>query len=151
MRKKKEKAKMNKTVLIGRLVKDSELRFTAGKGTANLTFTLAVDNYNTNTKEKGADYIPIVVWGKQAESLSQYLLKGALIAVSGKIQTRNYEAKDRTKRYVTEVVSDAFGGIQLLGGKKDNNSDYSAPIRDAFDGVDYQEDITPVDDDDSPF
>lgn len=146
---------MNKVVLIGRLVKDSELKFTAGKGTANLTFTLAVDNYNSSTKEKGADFIPIVVWGKQAESLSQYLVKGSQVAVGGRISTRNYENKEGQKIYVTEVVAEQFSGIQLLGSKgtgqaQNNTNEYSVP-HDAFSGGNFEEDITPVNDDSMPF
>jgi len=145
---------MNKWIGIGRLTKDSELRFTAGKGTANLT--LAVDNYNSSTKEKGADYIPIVVWGKQAESLSSYLIKGTQAAVSGKIQTRSYDAKDGTKRYVTEIVADAFGGIKLLGSKgkgqdTDGSNNFGNMNQDTFGGGNFEEDITPVNDGDMPF
>ena len=109
---------MNKVILIGRLTKDNELKFTPGNGTPVSTFTMAVDNYNSKTGEKGADFIPVVLWGKAAESLSAYLLKGVQVAVSGRISTRSYEAKDGSKRYVTEVVADMFGGVKLLGGKK---------------------------------
>ncbi|NMF04547.1 single-stranded DNA-binding protein [Clostridium beijerinckii] len=137
---------MNKWVGIGRLTKDSELKFTAGKGTANLTFTLAVDDgFGDNKKTY---FIPIVLWGKSAESLSSYLVKGTQIGVIGKIQTRSYDAKDGTKRYVTEVVADQFSGVEFLGSKGKNN-EQSMPV-DAFGGG-FEEDITPVDDGDMPF
>lgn len=150
---------MNKVVLIGRLTKDPELRFTPGTGSAVTTLTLAVDRYNSKTGQNEADFIPVVIWGKQAESAANYLSKGSQAAISGRIQTRSYDAKDGTKRYVTEVVADAFGGVQFLGGKGNNqasgnsfsNNEYSAPSNDAFGAKNYDEDITPVDDDDMPF
>lgn len=108
---------MNKVVLIGRLTKDPELRFTPGTGAAVTSITIAIDRYNTKTGEREADFIPVVIWGKQAESTANYMSKGSQIAISGRIQTRSYDAKDGTKRYVTEVVADQFGGVQFLGGK----------------------------------
>lgn len=97
---------MNKVVLIGRLTKDPDLRFTPGKGTAVTTFTLAVDRRFSKDGQEEADFIPIVVWNKTAESAANYLVKGKLAGVAGRIQTRSYEAKDGTRRYVTEVVAD---------------------------------------------
>lgn len=149
---------MNKVVLIGRLTKDPELRFTPGTGSAVTTLTLAVDRYNTKTGQREADFIPVVIWGKQAESVANYLSKGSQAAISGRIQTRSYDAKDGTKRYVTEVVADAFGGVQFLGGKgstpgngMNESHEYSAPASDPFGGASFDEDITPVDDGDMPF
>ena len=150
---------MNKVVLIGRLTKDPELRFTPGTGAAVTTLTLAVDRYNTKTGQNEADFIPVVIWGKQAESTANYMSKGGQVAISGRIQTRSYDAKDGTKRYVTEVVADQFGGVQFLGSKGSNSSsssfgggnEYSAPANDVFGGGSFEEDITPVDDGDMPF
>ena len=151
---------MNKVVLIGRLTKDPELRFTPGSGAAVTTLTLAVDKYNTKTGQREADFVPVVVWGKQAESTANYMSKGSQVAISGRIQTRSYDAKDGTKRYVTEVVADQFGGVEFLGTKGSNNSsehsfsngnEYSAPANDVFGGGNFEEDITPVDDGDMPF
>ena len=139
---------MNKVVLIGRLVKDAELKYTPGVGTAVSTFTLAVDNYNSKEKKNDADFIPIVLWGRSAESLAQYLVKGTQVAVAGRISTRSYDAKDGTKRYVTEVVADMFNGVKLLGGKKADNSNSS---NDVFGGQSFYDDMTPVDDGDMPF
>src|SRR3712207_6111083 len=96
---------MNRVVLIGRLTKDPELRFTPGNGTAVTTFTLAIDRKFSKNNE--ADFIPIVVWGKQAESTANYMSKGKLIGIGGRIQTRSYDAKDGTKRYVTEEIGRA--------------------------------------------
>lgn len=109
---------MNKVVLIGRLTKNPELKYTPGTGTAVSTVTLAVDRYNTKTQQKEADFIPVVVYGKKAENLANYLSKGSPAAISGRIQTRSYDAKDGTKRYVTEVVAD---DVQFLDGNKNKN------------------------------
>ena len=149
---------MNKVVLIGRLTKDPELRFTPGSGAAVTTLTLAVDKYNTKTGQKEADFVPVVVWGKQAESTANYMSKGSQMAISGRIQTRSYDAKDGTKRYVTEVVATE---VQFLskgnasgnnaGTSFGNGNEYSMPANDVFGGGGFEEDITPVDDGDMPF
>src|ERR1035437_6650759 len=98
---------MNKVTLIGRLTKDPELKFTPGTGTAVANFTIAVDRRMPNKDgQREADFINIVVWNKPAENTANYMHKGSLIAISGRIQVRNYDAKDGTKRYVTEVVAD---------------------------------------------
>lgn len=139
---------MNKVLLIGRLVKDGELAYIPNTGTAVMKFTLAVDEYNAKDKKNNAVFIPVVLWGKSAENLAQYLVKGTQVAVAGKISTRSYDAKDGTKRYVTEVVADMFGGVKLLGGKK---SETAAGSNDVFGGMNFDEDMTPVDDGDMPF
>lgn len=139
---------MNKWVGIGRLTKDAELKYTPGAGTPVSTFILAVDNYNAKEKKNDADFIPIVLWGKSAENLAQYLIKGTQVAVAGRISTRSYDAKDGTKRYVTEVVADMYGGVQLLGGKK---TELSVGSNGVFAGQNFYDDMTPVDDGDMPF
>ncbi|WP_315069349.1 single-stranded DNA-binding protein [uncultured Clostridium sp.] len=144
---------MNKVVLIGRLTKDPDLRFTPGSGAAVTTLTLAVDKYNTKTGQREADFVPVVVWGKQAESTANYMSKGSQMAISGRIQTRSYEAKDGTKRYVTEVVATE---VQFLSKGKteagsNGNNEHSMSANDAFSGGDFGEEITPVDDGDMPF
>lgn len=150
---------MNKVVLIGRLTSDPNLRFTSGSGAANCSITLAIDKYNSKTGQKEADFVPVVIWGKQAEATAKYTSKGSQVAISGRIQTRNYDAKDGTKRYVTEVIADQFNGIEFLGTKGNNssennfnnNNEYSAPANNIFDEAEFEEDITPVDDDTMPF
>lgn len=146
---------MNKVVLIGRLTKDPELRFTPGMGKAVTTFTMAVDRRFSKDGQREADFIPIVVWGKQAESTANYMSKGKLIGVSGRIQTRNYEAKDGSRRYVTEVIAEE---VQFLewGEKTSSNFNNENPSGNSnkskgFDEEIYGEDITPVDDGDIPF
>ena len=115
---------MNKVVLIGRLTKDPELRYTPGTGTAVSTVTLAVDRYNSKTQQREADFIPVVVYGKQAESLANYLRKGSPAAISGRIQTRSYDAKDGTKRYITEVYVSEFDLFGSYKKEENNNIDY---------------------------
>ncbi|NFN94490.1 single-stranded DNA-binding protein [Clostridium botulinum] len=139
---------MNKVVLIGRLTKDPELKFTPGAGTAVTTLTLAVDKYNSKSGQKEADFVPVVVWGKQAESTANYMSKGSQMAISGRIQTRNYEAKDGTKRYVTEVVATE---VQFLSKSNTSGSSNNSSSNNPFDNMNFEEDITPVDDGDMPF
>ena len=142
---------MNKVVLIGRLTKDPELRFTPGGGNAVCSFNLAVDKYNTTTKQKEADFIPCVVWGKQAEALAQYQLKGSMIAISGKIQTRSYEDQQGIKRYITEVLVQEQQFLESKGGNNQaNNNRYSAS-NDIFGNGSFDNDITPIDDGEMPF
>ena len=94
---------LNRCVLIGRLTKDPDLRYTQN-GKAVCTFTLAVDrNYGD---KKQTDFIEIVVWGKMGENCANYLSKGKLAAVDGQLTTRSYEAKDGHKVKVYEVVAD---------------------------------------------
>lgn len=96
---------LNRVILIGRLTADPELRYTQS-GTAVANFRLAVDRPFTNQSgEREADFIPIVVWDKQAETCANYLNKGRLVAVDGRLQVRSYDAQDGTRRWVTEVVA----------------------------------------------
>lgn len=146
---------MNRVVLIGRLTKDPELKFTPGTGTAVTTFILAVDRRFSKDGKNEADFIPIVVWGKQAESTANYMSKGKLIGVSGRIQTRNYEAKDGTRRYVTEVVADEvqfleWGNKQSSGSQGFNNFE-SDPQQSYNNENNYNDDIIPVDEGEVPF
>lgn len=97
---------LNRIVLIGRLTKDVDLRFTAtGKPTAN--FTLAVDRpYRNQQGEKEADFIRIVTWGKLAEICANNLTKGRLVGVDGRLQIRSYDGNDGQRKYITEVVAE---------------------------------------------
>jgi single-strand DNA-binding protein len=123
---------MNKVVLIGRLTKDPELKFTQGSGNAVATFTVAVDRRLSNKDGvRETDFIPIVVWGKQAESTANYMSKGKLIGISGRIQTRSYDAKDGTKRYVTEVVAEE---VQFLEYAQNSNGETNGDIAQINDG-----------------
>ncbi|MCR3761136.1 single-stranded DNA-binding protein [Clostridium felsineum] len=144
---------MNKVVLIGRLTKDPELKFTPGTGTAVASFTLAVDRRFKKEGQQEADFVPIVVWGKQAESTANYMSKGKLMGVSGRIQTRSYDAKDGTRRYVTEIVAEE---VQFLewGSSNNNtmaNDQFSNGNENGSIGLPDNNDITPIDDGDIPF
>ena len=148
---------MNKVVLIGRLTKDPELKFTPGNGTAVATFTIAVDRKFSKDSQKEADFIPVVVWGKQAESTANYMSKGKLMGVSGRIQTRSYDAKDGSKRYVTEVIAEEVQFLEWGAGNKNatpsfnDNSSSGFQGNQGFNEPSYGPDITPVDDGDIPF
>ena len=117
---------MNLVMLIGRLTRDPELRYLPGTGTAVTTFTLAVDRELSREKkqeleEKGeqtADFINIIVFGKSAENCANYLEKGRLVAIQGRIQSRSWETKDGSRRYATEVVANQ---VQFLEWGKDND------------------------------
>lgn len=102
---------INNVVLVGRLTRDPELRFTSN-GQAVTSFTLAVNrNFTNQSGEREADFVNCVIWRKPAETLANYAKKGTLIGVVGRIQTRNYENQQGQKVFVTEVVCDNF---QLL-------------------------------------
>ncbi len=110
---------MNKAILIGRLTRDPELKFTAGSGVAVTTFTLAVDrNFKNKNGQREADFINIVAYSKLAEVMANYLRKGRLVAVSGRIETRTYEGNDGQKKYYTDVVVDDFQFLE----KKDETA-----------------------------
>ncbi|MFC0903663.1 single-stranded DNA-binding protein [Clostridium sp. MT-14] len=131
---------MNKTQLIGRLTRDPELKYAPGSGTAIATFSLAVNRTFKKEGQPDADFLNIVSFGKQGENVSKYLHKGSLVGVSGRIQTGSYEAKDGSKRYTTEIISDE---VQFLDSKgSDDNQSPSKPPSD---------DEIPIDDGDIPF
>lgn len=105
---------MNKAILIGRLTRDPEMRTTTS-GQATTSFTVAVSRPFANANgERETDFINCVAWRKQAENIAKYCQKGSQVAVEGRIQVRNYDAQDGTKRYVTEVVAD---NVTFLGSK----------------------------------
>lgn len=122
---------MNKSILIGRLTKDPSLKFTPSTGTAVASFTLAVDRKLKKEGQQSADFIPVIVWGKLAENLCNYMTKGKMVSVAGRIETRSYEAKDGSRRYVTEVVAEE---VQFLewgkgsGQEEMNEVDEDAPF-----------------------
>lgn len=106
---------MNKVVLIGRLTKDPELRYTSSNVPA-ASFTLAVNrNFQNQNGVREADFISIVMWRKQAETAKKYLTKGSLISIEGRIQTRNYDGADGKRVYVTEVIADNFEFLESKG------------------------------------
>lgn len=105
---------MNKVFLIGRLVRDPELRYTSSNIPV-ATFSLAVNrNFTSQNGEREADFINIVVWRKQAENCKNYINQGSQVAIDGRIQTRSYDDQNGQKRYVTEVIAD---NVQFLDTK----------------------------------
>ncbi|BAM48528.1 single-stranded DNA-binding protein [Amphibacillus xylanus] len=108
---------LNRVVLVGRLTKDPDLRYTAN-GTAVANFTVAVNRPFTNQQgDREADFINCVIWRKPAENLANYMGKGSLIGVDGRIQTRSYDGQDGKRVYVTEVVADT---VQFLESRNSN-------------------------------
>lgn len=104
---------INRVILLGRLTRDPELRYTAN-GIAVATFTLAVDRRAVNQQgERETDFIPIVAWRQLGELCANYLKKGQQAAVEGRLQVRSYDNKEGRKVYVTEVIAD---NVQFLGG-----------------------------------
>ena len=114
---------INRTVLVGRLTRDPELR-TTGSGLAVASFTLAVDRQYTNSNgERDADFINCVIWRKAAENFCNFTSKGSLVGIDGRLQTRSYDNKDGQRVFVTEVVVDNFS---LLESRKDSNGSTGA-------------------------
>ena len=110
---------INRTVLVGRLTRDPELKHTANNA-AVVSFTLAVNRQFTNSQgEREADFINCVIWRKAAENFVKFTSKGSLVGIDGRIQTRNYENQQGQRVYVTEVVVDNFS---LLESRKDNSN-----------------------------
>ena len=103
---------LNKILLLGRLVADPELRYTA-TGKAVAQFTLAVDRpFAGQDGKKEADFIPVILWGKTAEAAANYSFKGQRLLVEGRLQIRSYEAKDGSKRWATEVIGNSIEFIE---------------------------------------
>ncbi|MFC7678950.1 single-stranded DNA-binding protein [Paenibacillus sp. GCM10028914] len=160
---------LNRVILIGRLTRDPELRYTPA-GVAVTQFTLAVDRpFSGQGGEREADFIPVVTWRQLAETCANYLRKGRLTAVEGRIQVRNYENNEGKRVYVTEVIADNVrflesnrdssggggnreessfsGGSSNSGGNRGNNN-FSRNNQDPFSDEGKPIDIS---DDDLPF
>lgn len=135
---------MNRVVLVGRLTKDPDLRYTPN-GVPVATFTLAVNRPFSSDGEKKADFINCVVWRKPAENVSNFLKKGSLAGVDGRIETRSYDGQDGKRVFVTEVIADS---VQFLEPKAQNSFDnhqQQAPKQEVpyTGGVDIQDDDLP--------
>lgn len=110
---------LNRVILIGRLTRDPELRYTPA-GVAVTQFTLAVDRpFTSQGGEREADFIPVVTWRQLAETCANYLRKGRLTAVEGRIQVRNYENNEGKRVYVTEVIAD---NVRFLESNRDGGN-----------------------------
>jgi single-strand DNA-binding protein len=138
---------MNHIVLIGRLTRDPELRYTPN-GVAVTNFDLAVDRPILNQAgEREADFIRTIAWQKQAELCANYLKKGRLVAVEGRLQIRNYETQDGQKRRVAEVVANQ---VQFLDRARDDGTSSGAPNRETR-TESPREDVEGINLDDLPF
>ncbi|TEB04160.1 Single-stranded DNA-binding protein ssb [Pelotomaculum schinkii] len=113
---------LNRVILIGRLTKDPELRYTPN-GVAVARFTLAVDRRQAKDREKEADFIDIVVWQKQAENCANYIGKGRLVAVDGRLQIRSYDDSQGIRRKAAEVIAE---NVRFLDRAKEGGSSYNA-------------------------
>lgn len=113
---------MNSVILIGNLARDTELSYTPNSNMALCKFTIAVSRPKKDGQDQGADYIRIVVWGKQAENCDRYLSKGRKVAVNGRIQTGSYKDKNGQTVYTTDVVAN---NVEFLGGSESHNSPYN--------------------------
>jgi single-strand DNA-binding protein len=132
---------LNRIVLIGRLVRDPELRYTPTNNTPVCTFSLAVDRNRKNAQgERETDFINIVVWGKIGENCATYLSKGKLAAVDGRLQIRSYTDKEGNRRSITEVVAE---DVRFLSPKDSSSSGYG--------GSPYDEPGLSINEDDVPF
>jgi single-strand DNA-binding protein len=141
---------VNKVMLVGNLGKDAELRYTPG-GAAVATLNLAtteVWNDKQGQRQEKTEWHRIVVWGKQAESLQEYLVKGKQIYVEGRLQTRQWDDKDGNKRYTTEIKADR---ITLLGSGGGGARGGDRAPHPAGGGNDQQQVVEPLTDDDIPF
>ena len=146
---------LNKVILIGRTTKEVELRRTSS-GTAVSTFTLAVDNrFVLKDGKPSTDFISCVAWANTAETMEKYVRKGALIAVEGRIQTRNYDNKDGNKVYITEVVVENMRMLESRGDRSSYNSldsyEPSSNNRETINEVESPEIEYNISDDDLPF
>ena len=138
---------LNKIVILGRLTKDPQVRYTPSQKVVT-TFTLAVDRPFLNQDGKReADFIPVVVWGKAAELVGNSCAKGHRLLVDGRLQIRNFDAKDGTTHWVTEVIAN---GVEFIERKSESNAG-KAPHTMAEMGTDVTKDMPFDDINDIPF
>ncbi|WP_173273232.1 single-stranded DNA-binding protein SsbA [Streptococcus sp. 563] len=155
---------INNVVLVGRMTRDAELRYTPSN-VAVATFTLAVNRtFKSQNGEREADFINVVMWRQQAENLANWAKKGSLIGVTGRIQTRSYDNQQGQRVYVTEVVAENFQMLEsrsvreghTAGAYSAPTANYSAPTNSV---PDFSRDENPfgatnpldISDDDLPF
>lgn len=152
---------INRVVLVGRLTRDPELRKTQN-GTSVCSFTMAVNRRVQTQGQPDADFISCVAWNKLADLMTQYLHKGSLIGLEGRIQTRNYDNQQGQRVYVTEVVADNIQFLEPKNAQSNNYSQpvetqsfaqntYSAPVQNTFDSTFDANDTLDIASDDLPF
>lgn len=128
---------MNKVVLVGRLTAKPELRYT-NSNTAFLRFTIAVNrNFTAADGKREADFINIVAWRKQAETISRYFDKGNLIAIEGRLQTGSYDDRDGNKRYTMDVALDNFEFVEGRNKSQSDGGSFNEPSP-----YDYQDSVS---------
>lgn len=138
---------MNKAILMGRLTRDPDVRYTTTNNTMVVQFALAVNRrFAKEGEERQADFINIVAWDKTAEFCSKYFKKGQQVGIIGRIQTRNYDDKDGKKVYVTEVVAEE---VYFADTKKEDSPFGNQPVSNPF--ATPKNEFKPVTDDDLPF
>lgn len=128
---------MNSVVLIGRLTKDPEVRYTSGSQMAVCKFTVAVDRRVKAGEEKKADFPQVICFGKTAENCERFLAKGRKVAVQGRLQTGSYEDKNGTKHFTTDIIADSVEFLEW--GEKNGESvktSVSSDIPKGFEAID---------------
>ncbi|PAF15931.1 single-stranded DNA-binding protein [Terribacillus saccharophilus] len=151
---------LNRVVLVGRLTKDPDLRYTPN-GVAVANFTLAVNRpFSNQAGEKEADFINCVVWRRPAENLANFMGKGSLVGVDGRVQTRSFDNQEGNRVYVTEIVADSVQFLETKGGQSGNqgngrssNNSSSQSSNSGYDQDPFKDKGDPIDiaDDDLPF
>jgi single-strand DNA-binding protein len=147
---------VNKVILVGNLGRDAELRYTPG-GAAVATLNLAtteVWNDRNNQRQEKTEWHRVVLWGKPAESLQEYLTKGKQIYVEGRLQTRQWDDKDGNKRYTTEIKADRvtlLGGGSGGGGGRSGGGGMDRGASQGPSGGPDEPPMEPMTDDDIPF
>lgn len=142
---------INRVILVGRLVRDPDLRYTPN-GVAVSNFTIAANRPFTNEAgEREADFVNCVTWRKTAENLANYMTKGSIIGVDGRIQTRSYDNVEGKKVYVTEVVAETIQFLESKNNKppasndeqKNNESNQPDPQQEMLEPIDVPQDDLP--------
>ncbi|WP_099158987.1 single-stranded DNA-binding protein [Virgibacillus ndiopensis] len=153
---------LNRVVLVGRLTKDPDLRYTPN-GVAVANFTLAVNRPFSNQQgNREADFINCVVWRRPAENLANYMSKGSMVGVDGRVQTRTFEGQDGKTVYVTEIVADSVQFLETKGSSQNKsqgssgfqpnqNQNQNRPIQNEEDPFKNNGQPIDISDDDLPF
>lgn len=129
---------INRTVLVGRLTRDPELKYT-NSGRAVASFNIAVNRQFTNSQgEREADFINCVIWNKTAENFCNFTHKGSLVGIDGRIQTRSYDNQQGTRIFVTEVVAENFSLLESKNSNQNNQSEQFEQNRPQNNGQNYQ-------------
>ncbi|EJU22529.1 single-stranded DNA-binding protein [Peptoanaerobacter stomatis] len=140
---------MNTVIMIGRLTRDPELRYIASTGNAVTRFAIAVDRaFAAKDAEVTADFFNVVVWGKRAETCVNYLAKGRMVAIRGRLQNNNYTDKNGNKQYSVEVIAEEVKFIDW--GDKKNTANIGSQNNSQYDGID-EEGYRAINDDSVPF